>query len=345
MKFREKVLVVDHDSTVRESLVSLLESQEIAVTPARDAAEAMSILDTEFIALVIIDTHLPKTGGFALMDYVQASHPGVDCVVTTAYNDFEIAQKAMEKGAYDFVVKPFHSYSMLMSVQRAMEKRRLALENREFQTNLEKKMKEQLLSLRLRNEEKQNLINNTINSLVHTLEAKDKYTEGHSRRVADTALAVAKRLGLSPRDQEELHLAGLFHDIGKIGVRESVLHKEGKLTPEEYEIIKEHVVIGVKILEQIPQFRRISMIVRHHHEFYDGSGYPDGLAGADIPLGGRILAVCDAYDAMTSDRPYRRALSDEDACRIIIRNAGRQFDPDLVDVFLRAIGVEKEKAS
>lgn len=341
MDQREKILVADGDPTIRELLVQLLEGDKQAVVAARDGQDAMNILETEFVGLAIIDTHLPRLPVFGLIDYIQATHADLECIVISAFPDLDTAQKAMEKGVFDFVSKPFHSYDILMSVRRAMEKRKLAVENREFQVNLEKKMKEQLLSMRLRNEEKQNLINNTINSLVHTLEAKDKYTEGHSRRVADTALAVAKRLGLNARDQEELHLAGLFHDIGKIGIQESVLHKEGRLTAEEYDIIKEHVVIGVKILEQIPQFHRITKIVRHHHEFFDGNGYPDGLAGADIPIGGRILAICDAYDAMTSDRPYRRALSDADACRILSRNAGRQFDPDIVEIFLRVVGYEE----
>ncbi|MCZ7584032.1 MAG: HD-GYP domain-containing protein [Deltaproteobacteria bacterium] len=206
-------------------------------------------------------------------------------------------------------------------------------------------MKEQAISLRLRNEEKLQLLNNMILSFVTTLEAKDKYTEGHSRRVADTAVQTAQRMGWSAREQEELHLAGLFHDIGKIGIKESVLNKAGKLTPEEYEIIKTHVTIGVRILSQIPQFGRIARIVRGHHEFYDGSGYPDGLVGEAIPVGGRILAVCDAYDAMTSSRPYRAALSVEQAASILSRNRGTQFDTKIVDAFLRSIGHEhQEKA-
>ena len=159
--------------------------------------------------------------------------------------------------------------------------------------------------------------------------------------MGETALVVAEKIGLSRREQEEIHLAGLFHDIGKIGVREGILNKEGKLTPEEYEVIKQHVVIGVKILSQIPQFKRITPVVRSHHEFFDGNGYPDGLSGEDIPVGGRILAVCDAFDAMISRRPYRNKLNTMQAAAILYRNRGTQFDPRMVDIFLRSFGYEK----
>ncbi len=340
MEFQENILVVDDDNYVRESLVKILHSVGYRTIEAADAGTAQSIINTEFIGLAVLDIRIPGSSGFELMSYIQSKHSDVDVIFVTAYGDVETAAEAINLGAYDFIQKPFHAYNVLLAVRRAVEKRRLISQKKNYQGNLERKVKEQMIAMRLRNEEKLQLINNTIKSLVQTLEAKDKYTEGHSRRVADTALALSARLGFDRREQEEIHLAGLFHDIGKIGVKESILHKMGKLTPEEYENIKTHVVVGVKILDQIPQFKRIAKIIRHHHEFYDGSGYPDGLEGENIPIGGRILAICDAYDAMTTDRPYRSKLSVEQACAIILRNQGRQFDPKLIEHFMRIVGYE-----
>lgn len=336
----EKILIVDDDSYVRGSLVKILQSAGYQTLEAADAQSATALIDTEFIGLGVIDIKIPGMSGLDLMAYLHGRHADVDTILVTAYSDIDTATTAIKMGAYDIIQKPFHAYSVLMSVRRAMEKRSLVLANQDFQGDLERKIKEQMISMRLRNQEKHQLINNTINSLVQTLEAKDKYTEGHSRRVAEMAIAIAKRMGYDHREREEIHLAGLFHDIGKIGIRETVLHKMGKLTSEEYETIKTHVIIGVKILDQIPQFKKITKIIRHHHEFYNGTGYPDQLAGENIPLGGRILAISDAYDAMTTDRPYRKALSIDQACAIILRAQERQFDPKLVNVILRIVGFE-----
>ena len=338
MNVPENILIIDDDHYVRDSLVRILKTAGFETIESSSVDQAIKFLETEFIGLTIMDVTLPDKSGFDLLDHVRKTYPTIDTILISTYGDFETATTAMEKGAYDFIAKPFHAYNVLMAVRRAMEKRSLILKTRDLQDSLDKKIKEQFVDSRLRSEEKLQLLNNMILSFVHALEAKDKYTEGHSRRVADTALMVAQRLSLSTREQEEIHLAGLFHDIGKIGIQESVLYKEGKLTAEEYEIIKTHVVIGVKILGQIPQFNRITHIIRAHHEFFDGTGYPDGIQGPHVPVGGRILSICDAYDAMTSDRPYRKKLAIDQASGILLRNRGTQFDPKLVPVFLRCMG-------
>ena len=341
MAGQECILVVDDDQYVRSSLISILKTADFEVMESDTVEKSIACLETEFVGLIILDIKLPGRSGFDLLDHVRENYPTIETILVSAYADFEMATTAMEKGAYDFIAKPFHAYNVLMAVRRAMEKRNLLLQSRDLQGNLEKKIKEQALAVRIHGEEKIQLLNNMIMSFVHTLEAKDKYTEGHSRRVADNALLIAQRLGLSPREQEDIHLAGLFHDIGKIGIQESVLNKDGKLTAEEYDTIKTHVMIGVKILGQIPQFNRITRMVRAHHEFFDGTGYPDGVQGMQIPIGGRILSICDAYDAMTSDRPYRKKLSMDQAASILIRNRGTQFDHKLVGVWLRCIGYEQ----
>ncbi|MBZ0271046.1 response regulator [bacterium] len=339
MAYVEKILVVDDEPFVRDTLAAILETNGFAVRIADSGEEALSILESEFVSLVISDVRMPGISGFELLAHVLSDHIGVEVILITGHSEVDSASVAVEAGAYDFISKPFRAYNVILSVRRALEKRMLVAANRDMREALEKKLKEQALSHRLHGQEKTQLLNNMIMSFVHTLEAKDKYTEGHSHRVADAALLIAQKIGLTPKEQEEIHLAGLFHDIGKIGVPESILNKHGVLTPEEFEIIKTHVTIGVKILSEIPQFRRITPMIRGHHEYYDGTGYPDGLVGDDIPLGGRILAVCDAYDAMSSDRPYRRRLTTDEIREVMIANRGTQFDAALVEIFLRSVGL------
>lgn len=333
-----KVLVVDPEVCIRDSLQQVLGSEGYQVLCASTATEAFETLDSEKIAVVIADYYLDVMNGVDFLARVEKEDRGVEMILTTAYPDLTLAQTLLEKGLFDLVSKPFHAYEILLAVKRAFEKRRVIVESADFRQSLKKKIKEQTLSLRLRNQEKQQLLINTIKSLVQTLEAKDKYTEGHSRRVAENSLEIAQNLGLDYREQEEIHLAGLMHDIGKIGIKESVLNKRGRLTDEEYTHIKKHPLISQRILEPIPQFKRVIQMIRNHHEFYDGSGYPDGLTGKNIPAGARILTVCDAFDAMTSDRPYRPALDRDKAFMLIARAVGTQFDPTFARIFFKIKG-------
>ncbi len=330
-----RILIVEPEPFVREAIKDVLGSAGYAVFDAAAGAAARKILHEEEVDLLIADIGPNGSAGMEVMNYALQGRFGIDVIALTSYTDIDSVRRIIDNGAYDLVPKPVHAYDLLLSVKRAIEKRRLVLHNRELQTNMEKKIKEKMLALRLHNQEKHQLLVSTIRSLVSTIEAKDKYTEGHSRRVAEDSVTVANDLGLAAPDVEEIHLAGLFHDIGKIGISENVLNKQGKLTDEEYDQIKKHPLISQRIIEQVPQFKRISRIVRSHHEFYDGAGYPDGLHAEEIPIGARIMSVCDAYDAMTSDRSYRPALPIERALQIIRRNAGTQFDPDLVKIFLK----------
>ena len=174
----------------------------------------------------------------------------------------------------------------------------------------------------------------TLSSLALVVDAKDHYTNGHSFRVAAYAKGMAKKLDFSPQDAEQLYFAGLIHDVGKIGISELILTKPGKLTPEEFEIIKSHSALGGDILKGIKEFKIFEQVARSHHERFDGNGYPDKLKGTEIPFPARIVTICDTFDAMTSDRSYRKALSDQAALRELLDNKGSQFDPTLVDVFI-----------
>jgi HD-GYP domain-containing protein (c-di-GMP phosphodiesterase class II) len=247
--------------------------------------------------------------------------------MATAASDTNTAIHCMKLGAYDYLTKPFNLDEVLLSVNKALEKRRLKLENRDYQQHLEQKVREQ--ARRIRGD-----FFNAITALAYALEAKDSYTSGHSQRVSDISVAIAKGLGLPQASINRIELAGRVHDIGKIGVRELVLNKPGRLTEEELQHVKCHPEAGERILMPIVEDWEILRIVRHHHERYDGAGYPDGLAGDEISLGARILAVADSFDAMTSERPYRQAMSVEEACAEIERSKNTQFDSEVVAAFM-----------
>ena len=182
-----------------------------------------------------------------------------------------------------------------------------------------------------------------IRSMIRIIELKDKYTKGHSERVANISVKIAKRLGLSAEDVDMVHWVGIIHDIGKVGIPDEILNKAMKLTKEEYEIVKKHPTLGEQVINQMSYLKDLAPIVRHHHEKWDGTGYPDGLKGKEIPLLSRILAVADAFDAMTSDRSYRKALSIEEALNEIKKNSGIQFDPEIVDAFLDVLSIYEEE--
>ena len=209
-----------------------------------------------------------------------------------------------------------------------MEKRRPEIEIREYQQHLEDKVTEQAGKIRAS-------FLNAIRALAYALEARDIYTSGHSQRVADISAAIARELDLSEESIDRIVLAGQFHDIGKIGVRESILNKPGGLTNEEFQHVQKHPEVGERILSPIAGDEEILKFIRNHHDRFDGIGYPDRLKGYQLPLGARILAVADAYEAMTSERPYRKAISDEAACAELERCKETQFDPEVVDAFLR----------
>jgi len=327
-KKQGEILIVDDEEAIRRLLYQKLSGEGYQCQEAGSADQALDELRGKPKALVILDIKMPGKSGVELLPELRASYPDTAVIMATAITDTSTAIQCMKEGAYDYITKPFNLDEVVLSVDRALEKRRLELENRDYQQHLEQKVEEQAKKIRA-------AFLNAITALAFALEAKDKYTSGHSQRVAEISVAVAKELG-TPRDSiEKIKLAGLIHDIGKIGVRESVLNKPARLTDEEFQHIKSHPEIGERILSPVVEDEEILEIVRHHHERYDGSGYPNGVNGEQIPLGARILAVADTYDAMTSERPYREAMSDEAAYAEIERGRGTQFDPEVADVFIR----------
>ena len=280
--------------------------------------------------IVILDIRLPDTSGAELLPEITARYPDTAVIMATAITETDTAINCLKKGAYDYIIKPFNLRYVVQAVYQTLEKKRHNLEKREYQQNLEKKVEEQSQKLHT-------AFLNSITALAHALEAKDAYTSGHSHKVSEMSVALAKELGFSRDATEQVRLAGLVHDIGKIGVRGAILNKPGKLTEEEYNHVKAHPEIGATILMPIIDDPNIIDMVRHHHEHYDGSGYPDGLQSKQIPLGARVLTVADIYDAMISNRPYRKAMSPRTACVEMEGHGADQLDPEIAKAFLKIV--------
>jgi len=308
---KPKILIVDDEATICELLHEELGELGYQCTEVFNGNDALARLEKENYDVILLDIRLPGLSGLEVLARVHSNYSDTVTIMVTAVNDIYTAIEAMKQGAYDYLTKPFNLDEVNLSISRALEKRKLVLENKEYQHNLEDKVAALDKVIR-------NLSFNVITSLVYALEAKDKYTCGHSQKVADIAVAIAKEMGLRQERVEKIRLAGLLHDLGKIGIKESILNKTSRLLDEEYQHIKKHPEIGEHILAPITD-GEILALIRNHHERYDGTGYPDQLKITQIPLGARILSVSDAYDAMTSERPYRKPLSKKDALAEIER--------------------------
>jgi response regulator RpfG family c-di-GMP phosphodiesterase len=327
-----RCLVVDDEPRLRQVLVHLMQNDGFSCREAGNGAEALDVLQREAIPLVLSDLRMPKIDGIELLRQTRARYPDTAVVMITAVADVEVAVSCLAMGAMDYLTKPFHLEEVRARVSQALEKRRLILENREYQDRLEERVAVQARRL-------EDLFLASVQSLAEALEVKDPYTRGHSIRVSHFSSAIARVLDLETDVVRQIELGGQVHDIGKIGVREAVLNKPGPLTSEEYAHIMTHMTVGWRILAPLLSEAPLALsIVRSHHERWDGRGMPDGLVGGAIPLEARITAVADSYDAMTSGRPYRPAqLTGPQALEEVRANSGTQFDPDVVQAFLRAV--------
>lgn len=322
----EVVLIVDDEAAIRQLLSRKLTQEGYRCEEASSAEQALDMLAANCACLVILDIKMPGMSGIELLPEIKLTHPDIAVIMATAVTEVSIAIQCLKQGADDYICKPFNLDEVALGVQRALEKRHLQLKIREYQQYLEEKVEEQTGEIR-------KLFLGAIEALVCALEAKDRYTGGHSRRVTETALALGRDLGLSADDMENLRWGSLLHDVGKIAVDQLIQNKPGRLTHEEYEHIMIHAHVGAGIVQPVVNERVVEMI-EHHHDHYDGSGLHQVVAGSDIPLAARILAVADAFDAMTSNRPYRPAMSREEALAEIKRCRTTQFDPAVVEAFL-----------
>ena len=326
---RETLLITDDEPAIRRLLHAKLSGEGHQCREADGAEQALSILDATPIALVMLDVKMPGKSGIELLPEIKRECPDTSVIMATAVSDISVAIECLKQGADDYVCKPFNLEEVSLAVERALEKRHLKLEIRDYQQYLEDKIEEQTGKIR-------KLFLGAIEALVSALEAKDKYTGGHSRRVTNVALALGKELGLSAEDLEDLRWGSLLHDIGKIAVDPAIQNKPDKLTPEEYEDIMVHVSVGAEIVRPVVN-KKIAEMIEHHHDRYDGGGFHQAASGDEIPLGARILAVADSFDAMVCDRPYRSALPMAEIVDEIERASGTQFDPMVVTAFLNTI--------
>jgi putative nucleotidyltransferase with HDIG domain len=331
----ERILVVDDEETIREIVSSMLSSAQYQTRQAGNGVEALALLDSgEEFDLVLSDLMMAEMDGIALLERTKERFPSMPVVMVTAVHDIQVALKAIRDGAYDYLMKPFEREQLLATVRRALETRRLKRENDAYRTNLEALVaaRTQQWKTALVNLEKSYDV--TLEALGDALDLKDAETEGHSKRVTAFTIAIARKMGLPKEDISVIARAAFLHDIGKMAIPDKILNKPGKLSPEEIDIMKEHAYLGYKIVSKIPFLAEAAEIVYAHQEHFDGSGYPRGLKGDQIPLGARIFAIVDTLDAMTVKRAYRPAQPFQAACQEIKAWSGRQFDPQIVKVFL-----------
>jgi response regulator RpfG family c-di-GMP phosphodiesterase len=323
--FIRKVLVVDDESGIRDTLVDFLTRSGFQADGAASVQEARGLIDEEAYDLVLTDISMPDVSGLDLLREVKAQQPHVEVIMITGYLDISYAIEAMRHGAYDFFAKPLNFEKILLTIARVEEKRRLEKQAERYEAYKRQKDFEEQAVLE------------TVLGLGRAIEERDRYNIGHGKRTAEFAILLGNRLGLTPSRITLLRYAGLLHDVGKIGIDDRILNKPDRLTPEEFEAIKRHPEIGEYFLTPISFLSDIAKVVRHHHERWDGKGYPDGLAGETIPLDARILTIADFFDSITSARPYRRPMPMDQALSLIQEEAGKTFDPLLTQIFLEAL--------
>jgi putative nucleotidyltransferase with HDIG domain len=330
----DRILIVDDEKMICSVLARRLNREGYACVMAHNGREALSHFYKDAFSLIISDIKMPEIDGIEFLRRVREMNPKMMVVIMTAYPEIDTAVEAMRAGAYDFIIKPVDLDLVVLSVNRALEKKKLEDEVEAYHKNLERLVEERTAEIRqaLSVVKKSHL--DSVMILAGAIDAKDPYTRGHSDRVRKMSVRIGMKLGLDEKRLESLVFGALLHDIGKIGIKDEVLQKQGNLNSKEYQCIQEHPLIGVKIVEGIDFFKDKIPMIRNHHEHFDGSGYPDGLAGEAIPLEARTVAVPDAFDAMTTSRPHREAMPYEEALLEMERGKGKQFDPKILEIFL-----------
>ena len=327
-----RILIVDDEPTITRLVSQQLTSKGYASEACPSAAQAIERIDAEEFALVISDINMPGISGIELLARVKKSHHHVAFIMLTGVDDHAIAIRSLELGAFGYIVKPFEANELYINVNNALRRRELELERDRYEERLERDVRERTAEIRDTQEQ-------IIMRLVAASGFRDEETGAHIRRIGEYAALLARAVGWDGRATEEIRLAAPMHDIGKLGVADTILKKPGKLSAEEFALMKEHTRIGARILEGsgIALLDLAGDIALRHHEKWDGSGYPDGLRGEAIPASARIVAVCDVYDALVSDRVYRRALAEDEALAIMREGRGAHFDPRLFDLFLERL--------
>lgn len=353
------VLFVDDEVNILRALQRLLRNEPMKVLTASNPREAMSLLQSTPTQLVVSDQRMPEMSGVDLLSSIREHHPDMIRMMLTGYTEMNIAVEAINRGEiYRLITKPWNDDELRATLRQAFDHYDLKGEIKrlnhvtqeqnfklqDMNRNLEEKVRERTGQLAAKHQELRTAYLQTIRALAEAIDAKDAYTRGHSERVAVYSSRLAREMGLRKDMIERVYFSGLLHDVGKIGVPDAIITKPDRLTEEEYLEIQKHPEIGAKILEPVEFLRHIVPCVRHHHEWFDGCnrGYPDHLQGDKIPLPSRLILVCDTVEAMTSDRPYRKALPIDTVIRELHKYSGSQFDPACVDAFLRLLEREGE---
>ena len=353
------ILIVDDEIGPRESLRMILKPSYNIYAVENGYAAIQMIQQTEMDVLTL-DLKMPGISGIDTLKEIRGIDPDVMIIIITGYGTLKSAIEAIRYGVFDYIPKPFNVPEILSIIDKSIQRRKLNLRVKEVLGSCfnQQLLKEPLLDSDfipqkegkgipdgrwedLNLSDSQNCLE-FAKVLAYTLEEKDPYTSGHSERVCYYSDFISKRLSFSPKERSELQIASYLHDIGKIGISNRFINKKGTLSPTEWAIIKQHTKKSIELLIPLNLSSTILAYIQHHHERYDGTGYPDGLAGEKIPLGARIIAISDSYDSMTSDRPYRKPLSNGDAKNELLKNTGKQFDPKLVSIFLDVLGEMEE---
>ena len=331
-----RVLIVDDDRQIRRVLSEFFTGSGYDCRQAANGAEGLVRFTADRPPLTVTDVDMPAMNGLEFLRQARAIDPDAAFLVLTGVGDIQTAVESLKFGAYDFILKPVNMDEILIAAQRALEHRELLIERREYHNILERRVAEATRDLEATLGALEETYRSTLEALGSAIDTRDLGTQAHSRRVRGYSLIIARTHGMTDeKDLRNLEHGVLLHDIGKIGIPDAILLKPGPLTPAEWKIMRTHPEIGRQLVEQIPFLRPAVPIVYHHHERWDGTGYPQCLKGEAIPVSARIFAVADAFDAMTFDRPYSRAIRFEEARDEIQSSAGTHFDPGVVASFMR----------
>ena len=324
-----RLLIVDDEEPARRLLAQVLSQNGYDCETAADAELAREALQREPFDLVLTDLSMPGDSGAELITDIQTFHPGTAVIMVTGFDDLRLGRMALQLGAYGYVVKPFRTNEIVVAVANALRRRDLEHTLRRHNAALEKLVEERTEEVRVSREE-------TVHRLALAAEFRDGVTARHVERMSCYCELLARSVGATQQEADEIRLASLMHDVGKIGVPDEILQKPGPLTDAEWAVMRRHAELGHQILEgsRSDLLEKAATVALTHHERYDGDGYPNGLAGSQIPMIGRMAAVADVFDALTSDRPYREAMPVDVARKMIVDGSGTQFDPELTDLFL-----------
>jgi putative two-component system response regulator len=321
------LLVVDDEESIRNALRRFLVQQGYEVATAASGDEALTILQRQRITGMLLDVNMPGITGVELVPQIMELEPTIALLMLTAVNDATSAALCMQRGAYDYLIKPIDLGHLSRAIHHALQRRHTQLESQQINQWLKEEVAARVTERRLEQENQQRISVATLEALVNALEAKDPYLRGHSARVADLSAMVAAQLGCSDEQVEAVRTGGRLHDIGKIGIREEILNKNGPLTDAEYDHVKQHVTVGSQILSPLVHLKDVIAYVRSHHERWDGKGYPDRLAGEDIPLGARIIGAVEIFDALSTARPYQEKMAADFAVQRMRDLVGTVIDP------------------